>query len=607
MLQFLLESQHFLIWIGVKVAHTRNIYYLRILFLMDAMVKSKVLSRINIKSVKEESFRKPYNFIILSLCIIAGIAVMFSLLNARSFWGDEVYQTLCVRNYKEAPLGVLVYYIGHLWTSLFGFNMMNLRYLAAIETTLAIGVTSFYLYRITKQPLLTGFSFLLGCVLMKLCEFTLYNWDSGTYLFDSLAICCLVSSIGKPSRCKFIALGALIAFMALGRLTSGIFLLFTVIIIVFACKDTRSSFSTLQSLLLIVFSFCITFFLITFLILEFPLEYFNLLRDGKVVSGHSFQNDGYRLVCRLASIIQRMAVFWFPGIGCLFMALIFQKIKRKYVKILFLCLFTCYCLLLSYDIEKANVWMGIPLCIGGDGIIGFGLLLAYPIFNLFERGEKNKIFILKLWAVFFLIISISFGSDAFFERMASGFLVPLLVGLIWQLKIVKLRNYLISLIGISLMVFASLFAFTYLYLNISYNKYYSSPILSQGTPFEGIITYFDEEEGAFNIKEAVGFLNDHNIPFSPLEDHQMVELLYGPHNGLSFHEYHEKLHEVNGWLVYGDSITNNVDAFVYSDCLPPKREMMLEHIKANGFTDTLRVGNAIIYFREGHNPSREKE
>ena len=54
------------------------------------------------------------------LSVICGLVLPYVALGDYVYWTDEAYQALSVRNYSDAPIGMLAFYIGNLWTRQIG-------------------------------------------------------------------------------------------------------------------------------------------------------------------------------------------------------------------------------------------------------------------------------------------------------------------------------------------------------------------------------------------------------------------------------------------------------------------------------------------------------
>lgn len=543
--------------------------------------------------------------LILVFCILLGIAVMFAIDNYGGFWEDEIFQTLSVRNYMEAPLGLLTFYIGHVWTEIFGFTMLSLRYLTSIETTLAICVTTVFLFGLTGNKLLTAFTFLVACILTKLSAFPLYNWDSGSYLFDALSVCLLISVLTKPSNWKYLWLGFSIGLMTLGRAPSGLFLPLSMLMVVLASRLNEKRYKPLRGTIIIFAGWLAAMLLFTTIVLSIPTKYVELLTGGNVISGHSPLKDWGYLFERLLGIIKKTTWTWFPGVGCMLLAVIMPKIKRKRNQFWILSIWVLFCLILSYNLVKFD--LDIPLILGGDASVGLGFLLVYPLYYLFNHGKRDKLLTICLWSVLCLYISMMCGSDAYIERIETGFTIPLIIGLLWKTGIKGIRSYIKYALGCLMIVFGLMLCNYMINMVVRMNKIGEVRI---EIPFAGIHTereswWLDEIN---NVDQAIPYLQENNVRFAYFGHHFLIELFYGKNEGLPFQEYQQRLEWEEGWGPYKQQVLKNVDAFVHKDRRAPYFHKVIKpEIESLGFTDSVKMGDATIFFREGYRSSHRLE
>lgn len=102
---------------------------------------------------------------ILTIC--AGCVIGFSGVNlGLPGPGDESYQALCVADYRNNPLGMLAFFIGHLWQNLWGDTVLSLRCLASLEMLMAVGIAGLYLWRRTGRALMSAAVFTF-CILVR--------------------------------------------------------------------------------------------------------------------------------------------------------------------------------------------------------------------------------------------------------------------------------------------------------------------------------------------------------------------------------------------------------------------------------------------------------
>lgn len=517
---------------------------------------------------------------------------------------DEMFQTICVRRYNELPLGLLVFWIGHLWTDLFGFSLLNLRYLTSIEYLLTMGVTTAYLYENTRNLRLSGLVFLLGCVLLRIGAFYIYNWDSGSYLFDGIALCLVLSLISRPNLKKAFFLGLAIGLMTLGRTPSGIFLPIACIIAWLSTKEHDNKKMRNRIPLMILTGWFITMVLFTTIILGSPWEYILLFAEGNVISGHSPINDFNRLWSRFYFMLDILPYIWFFGLSTILIALLLAKLNNK--KIIFrciLCIWMIFCILNSYWMSKRA---SNNLIDGMDTPLGLGLLLALPIYNLFTRKIKHNRFIrFKLWVCFLTVLSFAFGSDAFQERWIFAFTIPVIIAILWKVPSKSLKKFLKYFVFISTLSFSSMWIIHVISIKLSFREFVKSEIpLLEGLNLEK--NKIKNLEGIYNM---INDLRKQGIPYVFAGDHLLSEMLAGADEGVSFHQFHANISECEDWDNYRDTAINKVDAVIVSPGdMSRFNKTLFNDLKKEGFSESARYENLILFKRDVRkNPDKQYE
>ena len=526
-------------------------------------------------------------------CVITGSLCLFAFDNFTELYSDELFQAICVRRYKESPLGLFSFWIGHLWTSAFGFTILNLRILTSFELLLSMTITSAYCYRITRNLKLTSVVFLLGSILLRAGTFAIYNWDTGTYIFDAAAICLLVSLIRSARWWKALALGFFIGLMTLGRTTSAIMLpLALILILCFNFKEKKYK-TTLISESLIIAGWICAIIVFSTIILGSPRAYLDSFISDNLISGHS---DIHVLWGHFAMIMLMLPYFWCFGIGCLLLSLIVPKLKKTNAVWLLL-VWLVFCILLQSNLDDTYLKPDINHGVGTP--LGLGLLLVIPIFRLFHKNfSADKTTVYCIWAYAILIFSIAFGSDVYIRRMTVGFTFPLIIASLWDLHNVKIRAYLRTLVKISLLTFGLVFLSHSIYIICSRNEMtsFDHPI------FKDLYIKSNFIQEMKDSYQAISAVRRDSTAYAYLGEHLGSELLSGPDKGLSFQNYHRALYQKHVWDQEKDKIIPRVDAFIYP--LENKYwdlSVIIDEIKDAGFTDSLLVGKAMILYRKSSN------
>lgn len=531
------------------------------------------------------------DLIILLLCMAAGTLLMFVNVNiGGGLGGDEAYQTLCVRRYQEAPLGLLVYWIGHWWTSWFGFSFLNLRYLTSIEITLSVLVASCFCFLRTRSLRLSSLMFLLGCVIAKIGSPQLYNWDTGIFLFDAIGLCLAVSILKKPSVCKCIGLGLSIACMGLGRTPTFVFLPLSMLLIGLNSKNKNTIIFESS----IFFSCVVSVLILTWIILGHPTKYIDLFLQGNVVSGHSPVRDFSYLMYRMYWMIKETPSVWCFGIISLLLPVILIKIKNRTYQILILIPWVAFAVLSSYWLTSTHLSSFLLLGMGSPLVIGF--LLAFPIYSIFNKNRKlSRLQNLSLWMCAAFLFSAVLGTDTFTERLSLPFVVPVCVAILWYIHYNTFHSYLKYAIAVSLITFGSM-----LLMHLGKQAYIfkdDEPITL--APFNGIKSGEMYSEIEFSLN-AIQYLHDNNIQFLSLNDNKLAELVTGTPSIVPLHEFHTFLFRKDYWLENKDRFLPYVDAVVYVPrFITPENdyEFIIEDIREEGFNRQVSIDEAVILFK----------
>ena len=536
------------------------------------------------------------NSIIVVLAFACGCAVMFLFIDYGDHLYDEIYQTLCVRRYRESPLGLLTFWIGNQWTSIFGFSFISLRILTSIELLLSMAVASCYTYILTKNIRLSSLMFFLGCVLLRIGSFYIYNWDTGTYLFDTLAVCALISIISKPTLSKAILLGLFISLMSMGRIPSVVFLPVSLIIVWLSLKEYPLS-NKCKLISTVVLSCLVFSVLLCIIILGSPANYIHSFQMGNIISGHDPVSNHKMILNRLVFNILNLPERWFAGTFSLIISLICSRIKNLWVSSALLTVWIILCILISYWMTPTS--LGIYLTLGIDTPLSLGLLIVLPVYSIFTHNYTSDYKLkLKLWACAAIFICMAFGSDGFTERMVSAFTLPIIVGLLWNLRAKNFHKFLKSFCFITTLTFTAMYI-THIARFVSIMSRDSE--LATVPPYTGLHLksyYYDEIQ---RVDKAINFLKESEIPYAYLGNHLVTELIFGPDQGLSFQQYHYVLDTQNQWNLFKDDILPRINAVV-CDISAPQSEYpeIIRDLERYGFTRQYKLGDALIIFRNNY-------
>lgn len=445
--------------------------------------------------------------------------------------------------------------------------------------------------------------FLLGCLMTRAETFYFYNWDTGTYLYNAIALCLILDIISKPSAFKSFFLGVAIALMTLGRVPSGIFLPCVIILILISSKYSfgNNPKVTFRLLCALVCGWILTMIVLTWIILGNPLDYFGLFKSENIISGHNPVKDIPILHGRFAQMILDLDRTWFFGIICSLLAILFVKLKCKTTRFIILCIWIVYTVLYSYYYTAASI--EIDFNFGMAFPIAFALLSALPILCVFKKTFViTSQYKLMLWAVGLLILSTVFGSDSITSRLAVGYILPSVVSVLWVFKNKDLNDFIRNLIGISLISFSALMT-THIIRVRSIMAIYEKSVLF---PYQGLKLRAPVYDEISSAGEAIQKVRKAGIPYVYIGEPNLAELSFGVSEGVSFHEYHTSLNRPRDWHANKCSFIDKVDAAVYT---PVFKESdfykILDDLKKEGFDKEELVGNAVILYRnERKNPNK---
>lgn len=543
--------------------------------------------------------------ILVILCIAAGCITMFMLVNLETLHSDQLYQALCVRRYREAPLGLLVYWIGHLWCDLFGFSLLNLRILTSIELTLSVGIASCFLYSMTRNSVLSAAMFLTGCLLLRAGTFDIYNWDTGIYIFTTVSLCLMVSYVKKQSPSTLLWLGFFIGLTTLGRTPSAILLPLSLIWVWYASYEKKGVKQHTVNFCVICIGWLAAMLIFTSIILGSPEEYIKSFLDGNLISGHSPTSDYKRLSDNLIRVFCLVPTIWFMGLGTILTSVLLVRIKKPYLVFIILALWVLFNF--SRQSLFASHTVKTDLDHGIDTPFGISLLIIPPLLALFFKNYKiSRETKTLLWACVIILIGISFGSDVFMRRMTVGFSIPIIMGILWNIKFSPLTRFIKTYIPVAIITLVTAFythTFTiYTIRNIDKDFFKKTDI----KPFDGLTIAsprINEIESAY---KAVTLVRKQGFPYIYLGNHYLTELAAGPDAVTRFHDYHLELYQYHNWINNKEIFINNIDVAIYP-LEGPYYELpaVVDDLKKEGFTDSIRMNKTVILYR--HNPKNKRK
>ena len=543
------------------------------------------------------------------LSVILGVVYLFAFDSFGTPWKDELFQALCVRDPKSAPEGLLTFCIGHAWCGIFGFSIISLRMLASLFEFLSMSLCAVTMWRMTGNRLLSALSFLTGCVLLRTETFAIYNWDICSYLFDAMAMCLLVSCFRRPSVWKTAALGCAIALATAARVPSVAMLPAAMLVTgIFYYKMNRGIRRALAAPALILLSWTAAMLILASLMAGGPVAYVRLFTEGSVVSGHSF-SDTNTLLYRFNWIAMRQPIYWFGSAGCVLIPLILTRLRyrrgsdegsgnptrnRRIAIVIIVAWIAISALPLLYNqlYEYSNS-NRLDFILGACVPIAVGLLLLLPARNLVSGGKSVSSDVSgQLWSIAAILICMCVGSDAYLQRMAVGFSLPLIIGVIWCASTPGIRRYLRVMLIFTAAVYTSLLTAHYSHLIYKmHDKKYE-----QAGPLAGLHTESfignELEDGLPAVLEA----RHRGLKYFYAGNRDLMSLVAGPDNGPSHKNFGFDVYKY--WEWDAPQVLKNIDAVVfYADPAKEPDNPFFRLFREEGFTRDEHVVGGVISSR----------
>ena len=365
--------------------------------------------------------------------------------------GDEGYMNLCIKDYRNSPLAMLTFYTGHLWTSLFGDSFLTIRRLGYVMGTLAILIGCIYYFQRTRKMLQAVFLFALGCAVMSLERFMIYNWDLAAYPYYALLSVLVIDDIRRPGLWKVSAAGFTVCMLAMSRIQ--LVILIPVFAVIVAMPVRKVPNMCTRHVLVYLLSVSVAFVLLTWVMCGSVSAYISAFSPDNIITGHGLKDmmrtyyifkdkfavntSAYSL--SLSVIIMSVAITMCPVVSR----------ARKTILYGFMAFlgFSYYLVLLSIYSTVFNILTSFT------GIVFF-LLLLLPVCNL-VRAKKVKIPVLQLVVVWILLAAPVLGSDYSICRMFGSFLLAPLMAILYPycLRNAMLRRLTRNLMSVCIVAY----------------------------------------------------------------------------------------------------------------------------------------------------------
>lgn len=530
--------------------------------------------------------------IFVIILFLGGIAVLFSNLYYCGFIGDEPYMTLCVRDYPNCPLGLLTFAIGHAWCSLFGLSFLSLRVLAHLCYLTAIGGACIYLYKTTRNRLLTATVFLVSCFLAVLGSESIYDWNTAAYPFEVFVVLSLFAYVSHPSRIKIASVGIACGFLTAARLTMAPIACLALFLII-ACRKNRqdSLKDMLTDSLVGLLSMLLTIAIVWLAICGSAQGVVAAFSPDNIITGHGLDSIG-KYIYSFKMIFPVTCLSWVLGFLCYYLAYITRNKKLtsfSFISSVLLAIIVGWSIMRmtvmtsSYD----NFIFGISF----PYVIIPALILPFFVFHC-QIGEIWKSDItLKSIAILCMLFLMGFGSDVFPTRWHGSFLFPMAIAVISPMIDADEIKTIFRWLFISIISFC--FIGIYKYCAIKKHYTYRSEPLS----YFGDVPIMSEFDSFINgIEPEIKRLESENQRFTFWGAYHLhLSLAYEKEKAFSIHNFHTQ-RDILEVLYNPDDIDYIFITIVNNDTEPMQES--IQSLERNGFTPVKRTDTFILYKNE---------
>lgn len=545
-------------------------------------------------------------YLFVTVMVAVSVFIMFSMCRYGGITdGDEGYQLMCVRNYNISPLGMLSYWIGSMWLKLFpGYEILTSRSLVSLIMFLAIGVGCWFCWRRTGNLLLAAALMPLCAIGNRMSDFSILNWDSGTYLWDAICLAALLCFTYRPSGKSAAIAGAMLALMTLGRLPLGIEVFTAIAVVWVSCR--RAGLKATDSwryIVIGILSFTVTALLAMTLMCGSPAAYYDAFVPENFITGHG-TSDIPMVLKRLQYLVPRQIWYLLLGILALGAAAATYFAKRhKTLAAISVTLIIAYDLaVMSVESQYGAAWSWVLL---GCFLSVLIIVLAWlPVANLIRRKDSSASTIpwLQIITILVFIFLISFGSDTFFERMCSAFALPMAVGCIWPLLRSRQKEFLKLYLFFVLLIFGGMWCIKYVSVALSYkfplNQYPTQKGLV-ATPYQ--YDFYKVNHASIAACREAGanyfiFGARHNLLY-----------VFGDDNGYPFHWFDAHLFRLpGGYFTALKPYAENNDALIYSGEMGIDREELARKLAPSGYIMLWSTLNSTLYVKADKAPQVQK-
>ena len=515
--------------------------------------------------------------------------------------GDEGYQLMCVRHWETSPLGMLSYWIGWHWMSLFpGYEVLASRCLVSLLMFLAIATGCWFCWRRTGNLLLSAALMPMCALGNRIGDFYLLNWDTGTYLFDAVALAALLSFTYRPARWKAAVAGGALALMTLGRLPLAVEGLVAVWVIVASCRRAASPLRDMWMYLGIgLGTYALTAALTMTAMCGSPAAYFATLVPENFITGHG-AGDISAIANRLKMLIPRQV--WYLFIGFLALggaaAVHYARRHRGAVALTVIAVSCYYCVTMMSEAMLTTDW-GWAL-LGSFLSVFLVIIFWLPISALCRRPGGYAVHVpwLQLITAMVFIILISFGSDTFFERISTPFAIPMVIGCTWPSLTRSGRGLMKLYIAFVTLTFGVMWLANVINYVVTYT------VRMDEYPHQrGLITEPGQNYLYLMSRAAIQACRDSGTDYMIFGYRHNMLITIGEDNGLPHHWFDTHLYNhPGGYMVPLEPYARRKDAVIYSGNINIQPTELAQKLAPLGYETVWHVNNCTLYVKRDKVP-----
>ena len=501
---------------------------------------------------------------------------------------DEFYQALASTHYyQSSPLAPLSYYMGHVFTSVFGNTLLNLRVLMLLCSVASITLGLWYFYRRTRDGVMSSLLFFALLIASQIWGMNIYNWDTGCYPFVMCGMIASLAYLDRPTLRRAMLLAAAWALMLASRVTLGITLPFLIAEVVWCHRGDRRKWMRQLA--------CGAAVALTVLAALTLLIYgsFGALADAwapeNIITGHL---EGHRRhLDRITQTGMIVILNGYVAVTAAVFTLLSARVKRGRIWLAAVAAVVMYATI--YGIQKIygteirfNIFLPITLA-----------ACFYPLYRKWQRSERAGFMPRELLMLMFVLCTWP-GSDGYLERPMSLSAMPVVLTLCYP----QLRRYMHTL-GAYLCLAVVLGLMNHL------PAYRTQSDFSFGEKYRRVANVYTNQEVRETVERIDGILNALPDSLGPAwvigEGDYAIQYLTDRHDATPrFHRFHWQ----NAWHD-ADFVKNSLPHYnVVLESRAYRRSpvdsaALDSMIREQGFELAGRVAPTNIYLRRGRSAS----